>query len=155
MFSKEEARVLRQEFWIKFSDYTNFFSLKKGVPVKWMLYKTGIKGLELKFDINKKDIKVILEINCKNSDRRFDIFVELDNYKKILEYGFAENLIWEEDYNINGHKAVSRIYVEMQDVKYYNKNNWVMIFEFMAENMFTLQSNLEEILPVLKEKFGK
>jgi hypothetical protein len=46
-------------------------------------------------------------------------------------------------------------YVEMQQIKYYDKNNWVKIFEFMAEDMFVLQSNLKEILPVLKEKLRK
>jgi len=51
MYSKEEARILKQEFWEGFNRYTKFYSKKVGSPISWMLYKTEIKGIELKFAI--------------------------------------------------------------------------------------------------------
>lgn len=155
MYSKEEAQKLRTEFWAKFGDYTKFFSRKVGEPVNWVLYKTGIKGLELKFDLEKKVVRVALEVNAKSEERRFDIFVELDNFKSILESGFEREVFWEEDYILPEGKEVSRIFVELDGVKFHNPDNWPEIFRFMAENMYQLQSNFIDIQDILKEKFGK
>ena len=155
MFSKEEAQKLRKEFWTSFGDYTKFYSRKIGEPVIWMLYKTGIKGLELKFDLDLKTVKVALEVSARNEERRFDIYAELDQYKAILETGLEEEIIWDDEFKLPEGKMVSRMYVELNDVKYHNRDNWPTIFKFMAENMYQLQSNFLDIHDLLKERFGK
>ncbi len=155
MNSREENRQIRKEFWEAFSNYTRFFSLKIGKPVAWMLYKTGIKGLELKFDFENGAVQVLIEINLKNEERRFDIFAELDYYKKILESGFEQELVWLYRYVLPGNKIVSRIYTELKGLKFQKDDNWPEIFKFMAENMYQLQSNFIEILPLIEDKYGK
>ena len=40
MFSKDEAALLRKEFWTSFG---------KSFPRKWLLYNTKIKGFSFKF----------------------------------------------------------------------------------------------------------
>jgi len=155
MYSKEQAQQLRKDFWASFSNYTIYYSKKIGQPIEWILYKTDIKGLELKFDVEKKVVRVALEINCKNEDQRFNIFVELDKYKSIIETNFAEELIWTDEFILPEGKMVSRIYTEMVGVKFHNRDNWLYIFKFMVENMFILQSNFLDIQPILREKFGK
>lgn len=155
MYSKEDAHQLRKEFWTSFSDYTKFYSKKIGEPIVWMFYKTGIKGLELKFDVEKKVIRVALEVNARSNDRRFDMFVELDTYKAILESGINEEVYWEEEFELPEGKTVSRVFVEWEGVKYHNRDNWPKIYKFMAENMYQLQTNFLDIHDIFKEKFGK
>lgn len=155
MYSKEEAQQLRKEFWASFSNYTKFYSRKMGEPIRWVLYKTGIKGLELKFDIENKVVRVALEINNKSEDRLFDIYVELDKYKSILESSFNGELIWTDSFKLPEGKIVSRIYTELEGINYHNPDNWPQLFRFMAENMHLLQSNFLDIHPILIEKFGK
>jgi len=154
MFSKEEAKQLRKEFWESFSNYTKFYSRKVGEPLKWMLYKTGIKGLELKFDLEDKLVRVVLELNSRSEDRRFDMFVELDAYKKIIENGFNEELIWADEFILPEGKVVSRVYIELEEIKYHNRDNWPELFKFMAKNMYQLQLNFLDIEPIFKNKFG-
>ena len=45
MFSKEESRILRQEFWTSFG---------KSFPRKWILYDTKLKGLSFKFHFDNR-----------------------------------------------------------------------------------------------------
>jgi len=45
MFSKEEAALLRKEFWTSFG---------KSFPKKWILYNTQVKGFSLKFVADRK-----------------------------------------------------------------------------------------------------
>lgn len=53
MFSKEESRILRQEFWTGFG---------KSFPRKWILYNTKLKGLNLKFYFDTKTALVALDL---------------------------------------------------------------------------------------------
>ncbi len=153
MYSIEEARVMRQNFWKAFADYTQFYSRKIGEPVSWMLYNTGIKGVELKFAVEKKYQAVILEVNVKNENKRFDIFLLLDQYKVVLEEGLEDVLIWEDNVLLNENKYVSRVLIELEGINYHNEDNWPDIFRFMAENMYKLQQNFLDIHPILEDRF--
>jgi hypothetical protein len=153
MYSKAEAKELMTRFWEEFAKYTLFFSHKVGEPVDWMLYKTGIKGIELKFDVDPKYIKCAIESNARDEDRRLDIFIELAKYKLIIEEGFKKPLIWDDDCKLPVGKSVMRVYCELTGVNFHNRDNWPGIFNFMAGSMYRLQTNLKEILPVLEEKF--
>lgn len=152
MFSKVEAKQLKHEFWEGFDRYTKFYSNKIKEPIQWIFYKTGIKGLELKFDVSKKNIQVIIEANAKNENRRFDIYLELNKYKAIIEDGFIHGLIWEDDYMKGEGVEVSRALVEEKSFNFHNRDHWPDIYRFMAENMYRLQTNLLDILPILKEQ---
>ncbi len=153
MYNKEEAKILMKEFWEGFDRYTKFYSQKVNQPIKWMYYKTGVKGLELKFDISKKLIQVLIEVNSKSDNRRFEIYVELDNYKAILNDGFAGELKWVDDYMKEEQREVSRILIESREYNFHNRDHWNDLYKFMATNMYKLQSNLIDILPILREKF--
>ena len=53
MFSKEESKKIRQEFWTSFG---------KEYPRKWLLYNTKIKGVTLKFTFTTKIAQVSIDI---------------------------------------------------------------------------------------------
>jgi len=154
MYSKDEIKVLRKEFWLSFSNYTKFYSSKIGVDILWLFYKTGIKGVELKFDIDKKSVKVILEINSKSKQERDRLFNELFKYKSIISDEFNDNLLWKNNYILPEGKVVSRVYIE-HDCNYYNKSNWPNVLKFMCENMYRLQTNFLLIKDVYKESVLK
>jgi hypothetical protein len=155
MYSKEAYRQLKHDFWNQFDNYTRYYSRKKGEPIKWMLYKTGIKGLELKFDIDSKYVIVALELNHRNENRCFDMFVLLDAYKSILTQNMPIELIWDEKYLLPEGKEVKRIYCKYEKLSFHNPDNWPVIYAFMAENMWLLQQNLQDILPIMQEEFGR
>ena len=154
MYSKKEMSILKKDFWESFHRYTSYFSIKTGEPVKWMYYKTGVSGLELKFDIDKSRCRVVLEVNSRNEARRHTIWEDLEKYKAIIE-DQIENLVWEPNFILDEGKQVSCIYIEYTSKSYYNKENWPDIFIFMADNMYQLQQNLLLILDVFQEKYGK
>jgi len=154
MYSKDEAKHLKQEFWEGFDRFTKFYSKKIGVPIQWIFYKTGIKGLELKFTVSKKLIQVILEVNAKSENRRFEIYYELNKYKNLIENEFIEGLIWEDDFIKEEKVVVSRAFIENDAYNFHNRDHWSDIYKFMVVNMYQLQSNIEEILPILKENLS-
>lgn len=155
MYSKDETKLLHKEFWETFNRYSIFFSREIGQPIQWMYYKTGIKGIELKFEIDTTQISVILEVNPRNEEKRFDYFVLLDAYRNILKEGFKEKLIWNEQVKLPEGKSVSRISISLEGYNFHKREHWNSIFQFMAKNMYQLQTNLSEIIPVLKEQINQ
>jgi len=151
MYSKNELRQLKQEFWETFNRYTQYYSRELGEPIEWMMYKTKIKGLELKFEVENHWVKVILEINSKNEDRRLHYFAELEKYRSLIDEGFEEGLLWDDSVKLKEGKTVSQIYTINNSYYFHNKDHWKDLFHFMATNMYRLQTNLKELLPVLEE----
>jgi hypothetical protein len=66
MFSKEEAKALRLEFWNRFKAMSEQERRKRGFKKTWMLKQTGIKGLSLRFDVDREHVAVGYEIFFKD-----------------------------------------------------------------------------------------
>src|SRR5690606_40670888 len=45
MYSKEEAKRLKERFWTNFGQFMSLVPNEEGVKVNWVNYKTGIKHL--------------------------------------------------------------------------------------------------------------
>ena len=126
MFSKEESRQLRENFWISFG---------KSFPRKWILYNTKIKGLSFKFyfDIKKAFVSLDLEDDLEN---RINCWEKLESLKSILHNDFLPDAIYEEEFYLDNGKEISRIYLPLnQKVSIHNKNSWQMVMEFFNESM--------------------
>lgn len=125
MFSKEEARKLREDFWIAFG---------KSYPRKWILYKTKIKGLSFKFHFNSKSAMVSLDIDT-DLEQRVLLWEKLTALKSILKEEFLPNAIYEDFYALDNKKEISRIYVTLEDVSIHNKNTWQETMQFLYATM--------------------
>lgn len=121
MFSKEESKEIRQQFWIFFG---------KRYPRKWLLYNTGIKDFSLKFDFDTKKAIVALESATNDEIDRAYYFDKLMNLRNLLLEEVSPELIFEEAYLHPSGKMVSRCYLSLQNVNIHNKNTWPDVFEF-------------------------
>ena len=148
MYSKEEAALLRKEFWIAFDVYSRKYL---GPNQKWITYDTGIKDFVLKFDVNRDYARVLLAIENKNEDKRFDVFVKLKEYEMLYSDILGENWIWDEQLIVGNVKEVCALYTQLDNVNIYKKENWSAIFEFMANNMFKLEKSFVEVKPFIEE----
>ncbi|SDL20956.1 protein of unknown function [Salinimicrobium catena] len=131
MFSREEAKKLRQEFWTTFG---------KEYPHKWMLYNTGIKEIQLKFTFERKYAQVSLDIIEEDELIRAYYFEKLESLKSILETDYhLSEIIFDKDYELSEGKIVSRIYVHLDKVSIYNKKDWPRVKEFLYQKMLLLE----------------
>ena len=151
MFTKEQEKELKLEFWKKFGDYCNVHPQLKYRKKAFILHNTGISHVDLKFDVDRKYIRVAIEVNHKNENRRLDVYEYVEAFKGILQEDL-ENLQWNFAFIRENGQEVCRAYVELLHVDYYTRNNWDAIFGFMADNMYVLERNFLEIKESLKEQ---
>ncbi len=141
MFSKEESRRLRQEFWISFG---------KSFPRKWILYNTKIKGLSFKFHFDTKKAFVALDIE-DDLENRINCWEKLLALKHILHSEYVPNAIYEETFYLENGKEISRIYVPLEHkVSIHNKNTWGIVMEFFNESMGLFEVFFEEYKEIIK-----
>jgi hypothetical protein len=126
MFSKEDARKLKKEFWTAFAASDSR---------KWILYNTKIKDVTFKFFVDNKKAQVLLDIEPKNEEHRIIYFEKIESLKDILLEDFLPDAVLERDFHLETGKIISRIWVEKQGISSNNKENWPEIFDFFSEKM--------------------
>lgn len=153
MYSREELKQLKIDFWQMFGKRCDLHPELKFRKRKWMLHKTKIKGVALRFDVGRKDAKVILELGNRNEKLRLKAYEILEKYKVIIEEGFENGLNWEFFHEREDSGAeVCRIYTQLNNVDFHRQNQWPDIFNFYIENMLKLEYNFLQIRDLLLEE---
>lgn len=142
MFSKEESRLLRQEFWISFG---------KSFPRKWILYHTKIKGFSFKFHFDTKNALVALDLE-DDLENRIKYWEKLQSLRSILRDEYISDVIFEEEFYLENGKEISRIYLPLDHkVSIHNKNSWQEVMVFFNETMSQFEAFFEEYRDILED----
>lgn len=150
MYSKEEAKIIRKNFWERFDKYSKKRRRKLGKSSRWMLQNTGIKSFNLKFDTHKNGIQVGFEIAAKGIQRQLKYHEKMLSLKSLLDEEFEQNLIWNDHYITAEGNEVFRIYTEKPDLTIFNESNWDTIFDFFYRNMIKLEDWFIEYRDIIK-----
>ena len=135
MWSKEEAKELRLNFWNGFKRYCSRHHIYR----KWVLTGVKIKSTQLKFFVDNEKALVMFQIDHKNDLRRYEVYECFQAYRKLMAADCGEDLLWEEDYAGLGDRLISAIYFELKGVNMYRKEDWERIYAFFAEKMPLLE----------------
>lgn len=145
MYSKDETKILRKEFWIVFARRCEIVPELRHRKKKWVLYDTGLRGIDLKFEVTRKEAFVMIEVNSREESRRLQIFETMRKYRLLLEDGFTAPLTWEICFVRESGQEVCRIYTSLPNVDFHQQMQWPTIFNFFIDNMLILENNLMEI----------
>ena len=141
MFTKEESRQIRQQFWTSFG---------KSFPRKWILYDTKIKGLSFKFYFDTKKAFVALDLE-DDLENRISYWEKLLALESILKNDFLPGALFEETYFLDNGKEISRIYLPLEEkVSIHNKNTWQDVMVFFNTNMSKFEAFFEEYRDIIK-----
>lgn len=142
MFSREESKKLRQEFWTSFGI---------SFPVKWILYQTNIKGLVLKFSFDTKVAIVSLDLDIPDSERKEKVWNSLLALQTILRSEYLPAARYEPAYILENGKEIARIYVAMDQVSIHDKSTWQRTMMFFKDKMAVLESFFSTYRDILEE----
>ncbi|HLT50801.1 MAG TPA: DUF4268 domain-containing protein [Arenibacter sp.] len=135
MFSKEESKRLRQEFWISFG---------KSFPRKWILYHTKIKDFSFKFHFDTKEAMVSMDIENQDLGKRIELWEKLISLRSTLTDDYLPNIQFNDSVVLENGKEISRIWVSKGQVSIHNKNTWRETMEFLNDNMLQFEEFFKE-----------
>ena len=151
MYSKDELKNLKLEFWESFAAFCEVQPYLRGRKKIWTLYDTKVKGVELKFDATREGAFVILEVNHRGEEARLEMFERLTWDKDTLETDFPEGLTWDICFVRDTGKQVARIYTSKSGIDFHRRQDWGEFFSFMASQMYLLERNFMSIAEYLRE----
>ena len=151
MYSKDELKNLKLEFWESFAAFCEVQPYLRGRKKIWTLYDTKVKGVELKFDATREGAFVILEVIHRGEEARLEMFERLTWYKDTLETDFPEGLTWDICFVRDTGKQVARIYTSKSGIDFHRRQDWGEFFSFMASQMYLLERNFMSIAEYLRE----
>ena len=134
MYSKEEAKKLRQEFWISFG---------KSFPRKWTLYNTKIKDFSFRFNFDKRAASVSIQIEQASDAERARYFTRLLALRPIL-LELIPDLVFDDSYILPNGKKISCVCITLYNVSIHNKDTWQTTMLFLKDHMEHLESFWEE-----------
>jgi hypothetical protein len=151
MYKQSELKQLKTDFWNGFADYCNTIPRLAQRKQKFMLYNTRLKGTELKFDVQRHEVSVVLEINHTDYDRRIELFEHFKACRLLFEEVFGGmEVVYEPFFKLETGKEVCRIYVSSvsendagaekgEKMDFHRRDDWQKFYQFMARNMMRLE----------------
>jgi hypothetical protein len=138
MYSKQEASILKQQFWTSFGLYMSPVLSSDGEKINWVNYKTGEKYLRFKMHADNKSAFVGIIITHKDAVIRELYFEQFIEMKKIMENILPDSWQWllhSEDENA---QPISIVYDEMEGVSIFNKEDWPKLISFFKPRIVAL-----------------
>lgn len=149
MYSKEEAFQIRKKFWTSFGRYMKLQISASGEEVNWINYKTGIKELYFKTDVDNKSARIAIEISLKDREMQELMFEQFEEYLPLFESIVGEDWIWFRSFFDENGKEISKIELRLEKVSIFREENWSEIIGFLKENLL----KLDEFWDVTKDSF--
>jgi len=151
MYSKDELKQLKKEFWEGFGQFCENLPRFKYKKKRWILYNTKIKGVEMKFDASREGAFVILELNHPNEGKRLEMLTLLEKYKPIVDSYFPD-ATWEILFVKPCGTSVSRIYKQKSGLDIHCREQWQEFYPFLSREMSMLEKAFNELRELLEKQ---
>jgi hypothetical protein len=138
MYSKDEASQIRQAFWTAFGQYIAPQLSADGLKVNWVNYKTGIKHLYFKMEADKRTATIGIVITHPDAGIQELFFEQFKELKAMLNSYLNEDWTWALHDKDEYGKTITRIYLQLDNVSIYNRNDWPQLISFFKPRIIAL-----------------
>jgi hypothetical protein len=148
----KSRHFLRIEFWKdllkEINKNPNTFQNCSASKDNWIASGSGVSGVTFNFVISNYYARAEVYMSKGSKDINKFIFDELQTQKEEIEKKFGSSLQWE---RLDDKKAC-RIKYELNEVDYFNRDDWKKMIAFMIDGMQRLEKSFREPISKLKIK---
>jgi Domain of unknown function (DUF4268) len=137
MYSAEQISKLKSQFWTSFGQYMKPVPSASGGPVNWINYKTGIRHIHFKMEVDNTKAVVAIEIAHSNAAERLQYYNQFIALKKLLTTTTSFTWQWNETIATD-HKTISSISQQLDNVNLLNQADWPTIISFLKPRIIAL-----------------
>lgn len=148
MFSKEEAREKKTEFWTCFGVYMRKHKSKSGLKIKWVNYNTRVKDIYFRLHCNHKEARVSIDIQHKDEDIRLLFLEQFKALKHLIPDPFLSESLWLSHNTDQYQKTYSTIFVSMDNANLFRKEDWEKIFPFYEKHILAIDTFWSEFAEI-------
>lgn len=138
MYTKDQASAIKQAFWTAYGQYMALHLSAEGQKINWINYKTGIKHLHFKMQVDNHVATMTIEVSHPDTGIQELMFEQFKEFRSLLKGYFDEEWEWEL-HGMNEHyKTVSRIYTSLHQVNIFKQEDWPALISFFKSRMIAL-----------------
>jgi hypothetical protein len=138
LYSKEQASSIKQAFWTAFGQYMALSQSAEGQKINWINYKTGIKHLHFKMQVDNHAAYIAIEISHPDAGIQELVFEQFKEFKNLLKSSLNEDWEWELHVQNENYKTISRIYTSLPGVSIFKKEDWPALISFFKPRIIAL-----------------
>lgn len=151
MYSKDEVKLLKTQFWTAFGMVMKPHLSTEGLRINWVNYKTGVKDIVFKTDASKKEISISIQLHHD------DVGIRELYWEQFLEFKSLFHSIVEEEWDWNDiayneyDEPYSSISISSKG-NIFDKDQWQDMFAFLKARLLKLDefwSDAQEIFKSL------
>jgi hypothetical protein len=143
MFSREEASLIKEEFWTAFGRYMSPVLSADGMKINWVNYHTRLKDVYFRMDAGKKSATISISLEHRDPGIQELYFQQFQEYKTLLHTTLGEEWEWQLHTTDDG-KVISRIFKSVSGVSVFNKDHWPDLISFFKPRIIALDSFWED-----------
>lgn len=138
MYSREEAKRLKEQFWTSFGQYMIGVPSADMEKVNWVNYKTGIKHLFFRMDGTNKTAVIMIEITHPDPSIRELMFAQFVELKNVLHTALGEEWEWDPVYYDAYGKETARISLSLDKVSVFKNTDWPTLISFFKPRIIAI-----------------
>ena len=138
MYKREEAALIRQEFWTTFGRYMAPVLSADGMKINWINYKSGFKDVQFKMLNERRSVITGIYLTHRDTELQEMFFDKFLEQQQVLNEITGYRWEWQLHCWDHTGKIISRIYQEQKGVSVFNKAQWPEIISFFKSRIISL-----------------
>lgn len=151
MYSKQEATLIKRDFWRRFGQYMRPLKNSAGENVNWLNYKTGVRQIYFRLDVKRNEASVAIEIRHHDPVSRSGYFEKLNALKLLFREIAGEEWEWNPAFTDEDGIEIAKIAKSLADVNVFNENDWPAIISFLKSGIMALDKFWVEVKEVVAD----
>jgi hypothetical protein len=139
MYSQEQSSKIKAQFWTSFGQYMKPVPGAAGLPINWINYKTGIRNVHFKLDVDNIRALIAIEISHPQHEERLNYYNQFLSLKRLLDSTTSFKWQWNEIFKTQ-HKTISSISLQLDGVNIINQADWPAIISFLKPRLIALDA---------------
>ena len=145
MYSRQEASLVRKEFWTVLGQYLAPIPSAEGTKINWINYRTGVRHFNFRLNALDNRASISLELDHPDVDLQQLYFDQLKAMQIIFDSIMQEAWDWQLLHVTDQGKQVSRVIHQIGGVKVLNRNDWPALISYFKQRIIKLDQFWTEV----------
>lgn len=149
MFTKDEMKNLKTDFWNGFKKTMQNVKSANGRKMNWLNYPTDVKDIYLRCEADQHGARLCFDFQMKDAGIRQLFWEQMVELKKVLELETGTDAMWIENTSSFSVPQFNRIVWENPSLNFYNQANHPQIYAFLKERLIAFDKFYQEFKDIL------
>lgn len=149
MYTKEELKQLKTDFWNQFKVKMQKTRSSNGRRMNWLAYPSEVKDIYIRVDTDASGARLTFDIQGKDEGVRQILWEQLYELKVVMEQEMGTDGVWIENASSPVVPQFNRIIWERSDLSFYKPEDHPEIMDFLADRLVRFDAFYQEFKDIL------